>query len=204
MHRMILGALVIASAVGCSRKGPPPAAQGGAAPPQLVPAPVGPEWEAPQPGGAVYLGRSAPQWGEQLQAQDPLRRAEAAMALGKLGPAGYPYLIQRIKQGSDDVRLVTLQAMAKQELTTNQRETMPLLFDMLASRNPALRQAGACRLAWYGLESQRALQPLQRLADTDSDPEVRRVAAQAITDIQECIQTGGKITRGQPGKPMKN
>jgi hypothetical protein len=201
MGRIHLIALVVLVLVGCGRKGPPPAAAGGGGPvgPVLAPAET-PGWEAPRGAGPIYQGRAAPQWGEQLQAPDPVRRAEAAMALGKLGQAGYPFLMANIKQGSDDARLVSLQAMAKQELVGNQRETMPLLVNMLGARTPALRQAAACRLAWYGLDSQQALQQLQRLADSDSDPEVRRVAAAAIAEIDEFVTTGSKSPRGKPSR----
>jgi HEAT repeat protein len=79
--------------------------------------------------------------------------------------------------------------------------SMAKMIDMLNNeRNPALRQAAACRLAWYGMDSQRAVQPLQRAATGDSDAEVRRVAAAAIVEIEEFLSTGGKITRGQPLK----
>jgi len=202
MRTMILGAVLIAVAAGCGRKGPPPAAEGVGVGPGAVSSQVEPPpgWEPPQT-GQVYQGRTPPQWGSQLvDARDPAIRAEAAIALSRMGKVGYPYLLQGVKTGSDEVRLTSLQAMAKPDLVGD-RNSMPMLIDLLFnSRDPALRQAAASRLAWYGMDAQRATQALQRAASSDSDAEVRRVAASAIVEIEEFVATGGKITRGQPLK----
>jgi hypothetical protein len=202
MRRIISVALVVVAMVGCSRKGPPPAVEGGGGGTRQVLTPVetgGPGLESPQ--GLVYQGRTAPQWGNQLtETRDPATRAQAAAALSRMGKAGYPFLAQGVNSNSDEVRLLSLQAMGKPELTGD-KNSMSSLIDLLGnSRNPALRQAAACRLAWYGMDSQRALQPLQRAAKNDPDDEVRRVAAAAVGEIEEFVKTGGKITRGQPLK----
>lgn len=204
MRRIVLGALIFVVVAGCGRKGPPPAAElGGQGQSQLVPVEAsGPSGEAP--GGQVYEGRSAPQWGQILetQGQNAATRTRASVALGKLGEAGYTYLAAGLKSSSDDVRLASLQAMGKPELVAHSRETMPELLGMLNSRNPGLRQAAAARLAWYGMDSQQALDSLRRVATRDEDPEVRRVAEAAIVEIDEYVKSGGKITRGKrPDRP---
>jgi HEAT repeat protein len=202
MRTLILGALLIGVAAGCGRKGPPPVAEGGAGGPAaaLTTEAEGPAWQPPQ-AAEVYQGRTLPQWGSQLtDTRDASSQAEAATALSRMGKAGYPYLVRGLKSTSDEVRLVSLQAIAKPDLVGD-RNSMPTLVDMLFNaRNPALRQAAASRLAWFGTDSQRAIQALQRAADTDNDAEVRRVAASAIVEIEEFVATGGKITRGQPLK----
>lgn len=200
MRRLIMVALVVAAAAGCGRKGPPPAPQGAGGPGAGALTPVeNPGWEPPP--GAVYQGRTAPQWGNQLvETRDASTRVQAATALSQMGKAGYPYLAKGLNSNSDEIRLVSLQAIGKPELVGD-KNSMSALIDMLNnSRDPALRQAAASRLAWFGMDSQRAVQPLQRAATTDSDAEVRRVAASALVEIEEFVATGGKITRGQPLK----
>jgi HEAT repeats len=184
-QRMAIGTLIFLVAAGCGRSKPPPANLGGPAPPALVPAAPADGPEALTPAGPAFQGKSAKQWDELLDARDTKTCAEAAVALGNMGEAGYPYLAARLKAGSDQVRLQSLLAIGRGELVAHARQTMPLLMEMLDARNPSLRQAAASRLAWYGADSKQALQPLERVARADSDPEVRRVAAGAIAQINE-------------------
>jgi len=67
---------------------------------------------------------------------------------------------------------------------------MPILIGMLQSNASSdLRQAAAARLAWYGLEANtpQVLESLRRAAQSDNDPEVRRVAFGALQDIERNI-----------------
>lgn len=183
--------------VGCARKAPPP----------LVVAPQtqsGPAVTMPLgngPGGGVaaepvYQGRTVQQWGTQLENRDPVKRSQASFALSRLGKPGAVALLRGMRNSSETVRLVSLQAATKDQMLQRRDESMSLLLSMLKDPNPDIRRAAAARLAWYDKDSASALPALARLAKTDDDPAVRGAAESAIASIDEYEKSGGKYTRG--------
>src|SRR5271155_1359190 len=100
MRRLTIVALVFLGAAGCARSKPPlPATQGWSpVQPAAVDPAEGGENPSPAavPAGPVYQGKSAKQWDEQLEARDNKLYSAAAVALGRMGEAGYPYLAARM------------------------------------------------------------------------------------------------------------
>jgi hypothetical protein len=189
MRCLTIGAVCLLVAAGCGRSKPPlPASQGWSpVQPAAVEPADGGETPAPvvAPVGPAFRGKNAKQWDQQMEARDAALYTEAAVALGRLGETGFPYLMARMQRGSDDVRMQSLLAMGKPELVGHARQTMPLLSEMLSARSPSLRQAAASRFAWYGDDSRQAIPALERLAKSDDNADVRRVAASAIAEINE-------------------
>jgi HEAT repeat protein len=156
-----------------------------------------PAYPLPAPADAkVFQGRTVDQWAERMESQNPTARSQASAALGSMGESGYPFLLKGLRSNSDDVRMNSLQNMTKPVMVAHQQETLGLLRSMLGDPNPLIRQGAAARVSWYGKDAQVALPAVQALAQNDSEPEVRRVAAIAVTEIMDHLVRGGRMDRG--------
>jgi HEAT repeat protein len=151
---------------------------------------------------APLLGRTLSQWEEQLSSKDLAARQRATLALGQLGEAGYPALLNGMKNESADVRLQSLQAIYRPVLVQHQAETVPLLLQLLQDPNPAVREHAAIRLAWFdvrvsnmtpraGYYARERLQALRLLAQKDETPAAKNAALHSIQSIEDAIQ--GKV-----------
>lgn len=196
MRRSIFVVLLMLVAAGCGRKTPPKIGGLGPAPADVAQ----PTASAADPqavvGGAMYEGRTAPQWGEVLEGRDNAARMKAGYALSNMGEKGYVELARGLKSTSDEARLASLQAVSRTQLLAHRRDSMTLLLDMIEDRNPMIRQGAAARLSWFEMDSEQALPVLQRHAAKDPDADVRRVCQDSVYAIQEYVKAGGKLTRG--------
>lgn len=164
-----------------------------------------PAWDnAPVQTEPVYESQPLSVWVEQFnRPEDEAMRVKAATVLGQLGKQGFPPLLEAMKSTSDDGRLLALQSVTKETLAEHQKETWPLLRDMLSDPNPAIRKQAADRIAWYGKENLAALKESVRLlrlmAKNDPDLQVRQVAESAINQITY-VYTGRPVA-GSPDDP---
>jgi HEAT repeat protein len=180
------------------------------APPVARPAPLAranasvasPAIPAHPDAAAPLLGRALSQWEEQLSSKDLAARQRATLVLGQLGEAGYPALLNGMKNESADVRLQSLQALYRPVLVRHQAETVPLLLQLLQDPNPAVREHAAIRLAWFdvrvsnmtpraGYYARERLQALRLLAQKDETPAAKNAALHSIQSIEDAIQ--GKV-----------
>ena len=160
-----------------------PAAGGSPAPQQAFSAPPVPITPPP----IAYQGQTPAQWGAHLLGRDPQRRQEAGKALQQLQEQGTPYLLQGLRSASDITRLISIEALPMTEMVRREKETFPLLVQMLGDRNPAIRQQAAGRLAWFGKNARVALDALRQVAENDPHPDVRAAARGSLTDINDSI-----------------
>jgi hypothetical protein len=148
---------------------------------------------------AAVSQQKVEQWVEQLSSKNTTNVTEAAAALGALGERGYPYLFKGLQSSSDDLRLTSIQSMHVKELVGHQRDTLPVLAEMLRDPNPALRGSAVGRLGWYGKDAAKYMQFVQSMAQNDPDDNVRLTAAVAVNALFEAMS--GKTITGAPNDP---
>jgi hypothetical protein len=182
--------ILLFSLLGCARKVPPA--------PAVAAMPLGaatvPHSDAPvisEAGEPATTGRTPAQWAEALHSSDASLRAQATLALRDLNDRGLPHLLDGLRSRSADTRLACLHALTKPALLGQQRTTLPMLQEMLADRDPAVRHAAAVRIGWFGVNAQGALPALQRLAANDSADTVRAAAVESAKVIT--ILVSGKV-----------
>ncbi|HKV39232.1 MAG TPA: HEAT repeat domain-containing protein [Blastocatellia bacterium] len=106
-------------------------------------------------------------------------RAEAIDALGKIGDVrAVEPIIQAMQGGSTNIRRRAVQALA---LLPDPR-VEPVLLAALADQDEGVRQTAAIGLGEIGDE--RAVKPLEQLADNDASSDVRSAAVAAIERLQ--------------------
>jgi hypothetical protein len=97
-------------------------------------------------------------------------------------------LLKGMQSKSEDVRLVSLEAVARPVLVANAGRTWDLLLRMLDDNNALIRRQAALRLTWFEPRQSRSCIPrLQTLAEADPDAEVRRTASAAILSIEYAL-----------------
>jgi HEAT repeat protein len=127
----------------------------------------GPESEQPK-----FEGKSATEWLEDFKNEDPESRAEAAKALGALGPdakSAIPDLAKALN--NDEVRVEASEALGHMG-----SEAVPALVRALGERSMGARRRAGAALAAIGAEAVPAL----REALKDRNPRVRQEAAVAL------------------------
>jgi len=122
-----------------------------------------------------------------LRERDASVRLRAAKLLGNLGPAGKPavsLLTEALKDTDPDVRRMALQALRKIDPTAKPGEPEVGVFVRdLKDPDPSVRLRAAKSLGRLGPAAEPALPALLE-AGQDEDPDVRRVALDALAKIQ--------------------
>jgi hypothetical protein len=198
MKRTLTIVMVLLLASGCSKKAPSGVAKlkGQSSPIGAGQAIANQTWSDPDtlpPGTPVHQGKSAPQWGDQLQSPDAGTRTQASAALRDMGEAGYVELKKGLRNPAPDVRLSSLQGLYAPILLAHKDETLPMLRDMLQDPNPALREQAAIRMAWFAKENRAALPRLEQLAQNDPSPQVRSAAALSAGSIKDAAS--GRVNK---------
>ncbi|MBY0523681.1 MAG: HEAT repeat domain-containing protein [Gemmataceae bacterium] len=185
MRWMLLIGLVLLT--GCGRHKPPAPGDSAASPIPVAQFNSGQESQATA--DDVYQGRSATQWDQDLQSNDQKAQHEASQALGKLKDKGYPYLFRGMQSTSWETSLICMNAMPRDVMVAHARETLPVVTQLLAHREPTVRRQALLRIGWFGAEGRSAMAHVRRMADNDSDVETRRVAVEVIVGLDRAIPT---------------
>ena len=120
-----------------------PAAEGAAAPPR----PIFDYNVAP----AEYSVKPLEKWTEQEAAAD---------ALGRIGPAAVPMLIETLKSGDADARLQAIQVLAR--MGSDAKEAVPHLIPLLEDPDERIRKAATRTLGRIGPDAAEAVPALMK------------------------------------------
>jgi HEAT repeat protein len=126
-----------------------------------------------------------PQLVQHLTENDSTARYAALKSLGDYGPKAkeaVPAMMTLVKDPSDTVRVGAVYALGK--IGPAAAAAVPALAAALEDPDKEVRAGAAYSLPALGPQSAEAWTALQRAAARDSDPEVRQVAAKAMTKIQ--------------------
>ena len=134
-----------------------------------------------------YGGRTSNEWINELADPDPLRRAEATRALGRVlairpdFPKVVRALVLALADSSDPVRLGAARALVSDEVKAV--GAVPGIVAALAdSAHPSVRYQAALLLGYFDSEAQ-AVVPVLIRALSDPEPQVRAAAAESLGKI---------------------
>jgi HEAT repeat protein len=119
---------------------------------------------------------------------DPTVRRYAAMALGRLGPAGQPAipaLAEALKDGHAPVRAEAADALGRLGTRVETETVVNLLIGALSDPEPEVRKEAAEALEGIGPRAKAAVPALTTLEQKDPSPQVRQEAKEALEAIQK-------------------
>jgi HEAT repeat protein len=165
--------------------------------PEVVPVVAPSETLDPGCAAARALGRIAPKTAaapsviaaliDAVRSGPPGRRGQAAVALGEFGPAAgaaVPVLIKAISDAPDDPKAPLAAALGEIAPGTPASDpAIAALLTVLESKHWPSRYVAVQALRKFGPQAAAAL-PRIRALKQDDDPDVRRVAAEALVVIE--------------------
>src|SRR5207253_2596857 len=139
-------------------------------------------------GEARYRGQPQSHWARQLREGDDAARAEASIALGKIGKPALPDLREAL--GHPDPRVRAAAASALGKMNTDAEDALPDLTERLSDPDPRVRASAAHAVGRIGDQAvggDRGRDAIPALAAllADADAEVRLECAEALGRIGE-------------------
>lgn len=131
----------------------------------------------------MYMGKPVRHWAIQAQSEDPVKRREAAVALGKCGPAGLEALIPLLQDQDHRTRAAAILGITGMGATA-----VPKLKELVHDADTKAGRTAAAKALTQALVNmgRDGLKPLIELLN-DRSPTVRFYAAKSFTLVDRNI-----------------
>jgi HEAT repeat protein len=171
MNRDLLVALTLATLAGCG--GSPTPTKSIEVPTDPAPQYISASGQSPRP---IYDYNVAPAQYSLKPLENWTEQEAAAEALGRIGPAALPQLVELLKSPQADVRLIAAQVIAR--MGSDAKEAVPALIPLLNDPDERVRKAATRTLGRIGPDAAAAVpELLEALVESESaspEGEVRR------------------------------